>query len=187
MTDCIRGSHIYRADSGSDLLYPINIKIRNAFGGYSDVSCLIDTGNEKSIMKREVADLLGLDLNRQGEPFNVKGINGNSIQFKKFHLPVKIGNLEAVVISIGFAMRSGDLAENLLGNEDLLKSGKFEAVFDGKGVTIKTKGTNPKIACGGNTESQETMNDLYDQLISAEERKKSYFGTNSIAGYSVYF
>lgn len=165
------------------MLYPISIKIRNNYGGWGDVSAIFDTGNEKTIMKREVADLLGLNLNYQGEPFNVKGINGNSIQFKKFHLPVKIGNMEPIVISIGFAMRNGDLAENLLGNEDLLKSGKFEAVFDGNGVTIKSKSTNPRVACGGSDESQQTMNEIYEQLVSPQERKKSYFGTNSISLY----
>src|SRR6476661_8298893 len=62
----------YTASAGGDTLFPITLQIQNTMGGWTPVTVLSDTGNEISIMKREVADSLGLDMN-QGESFKVAG------------------------------------------------------------------------------------------------------------------
>ena len=50
--------------ASSDELYPITVYIQNAYGGMTPVTALADTGNQRTIMKREVADSLGLDLSQ---------------------------------------------------------------------------------------------------------------------------
>jgi len=163
------------------------------------VKALSDTGNEISIFKREVSDQLGLDL-KQGEMFHVAGINGAGREFRRFRLNVKIGNLQPVKITIGFAVKSGDLVENLLGNADLLKSGKFEVVYNEKGVTYNQKAMMGRVACGDlYMNEQEVMNNLYDHLTTRRRQKKEdcncdrykddkkIGGHNSIPAYGVFF
>ncbi len=190
----------YTESSGGDRLYPVTIQIQNTFGGYTPVKALSDTGNEISIFKREVADSLGLDLN-QGELFHVAGINGAGREFRRFRLNVKIGNLQPVKITIGFAVKQGDLVENLLGNADLLKSGKFEVVYNEKGVTYKQKALMGRVACGDlYMNEQEVMNNLYDHLTTRRRVNKDKCGCddqfrhdkkpgghNSIGGYGVFY
>ena len=166
----------YTESSNGDRLYPITIQIQNAYGGYTPVKALSDSGNEISIFKREVADALGLDLN-DGELFHVAGINGAGREFRRFRLPVKIGNLQPVKITIGFAVKSGDLVENLLGNADVVKSGKFEVIYNEKGVTYKQKALMGRVACGDlYMNEQETMNNLYDHLTTRRRVNKDKCG-----------
>lgn len=156
----------YSESSGGDRLFPVTIQIQNAYGGYTPVKALSDTGNEISIFKREVADSLGLNL-KDGELFHVAGINGAGREFRRFRLNVKIGNLQPTKITIGFAVKSGDLVENLLGNADILKTGKFEVTYNEKGVTYTQKALTGRVASGDlYMNEQETMNNLYDHLTT---------------------
>jgi hypothetical protein len=158
-------------NTGAGNLYPVTIQIQNAFGGWTNVTCYSDTGNEISIFKREIADQLGLKL-QEGQDFNVAGINGGARQFKKFKRWVKIGNLNPFQITIGFATKHGDLMDNLLGNKDLLKSGKFQVTYDHNTVTFTQKAMVAKIATTGanHMQEQETLNNLYDQLTTRRRR-----------------
>lgn len=197
----------YTASAGGDTLYPITIQVKNTQGGFTPVQVLSDSGNEITLLKKEVADSLGLDLNR-GESFKVAGINGTGRLFKRFVIPIKIGTLQPVPVTVGFATKEGDLAENLLGNKDILKSGKFEALYDENGVTFTQKSLNARISgCGMYDSEQEVLNNLYDHLTSRRQRHKKcgcghdhgYHehqydddlkdgGThNSIAGYGIFF
>jgi hypothetical protein len=162
----------YTASSGNDRLYPIVINIQNTQGGWTPVSCLSDTGNEISIFKREVADSLGLNMG-EGESFRVAGINGSGREFRRFKLLVRIGTLEPIRITIGFAMKHGDLVENLLGNADVLKSGKFEVTYNKDGVTYTQKSFSARVAgCAKDSyhSEQSTLNNLYDQLTTRRKR-----------------
>lgn len=187
------------APSG-ERLFPITVQVKNAFGGYSPINAISDTGNEITIFKYEEAVKLGLDLN-EGEVFHVAGINGAGREFRRFRLPVKIGNLQPVKITIGFAVKSGDLVENLLGNADILKTGKFEVTYDEKGVTYKQKALMGRVACGDlYMNEQEVMNNLYDHLTTRRRVNKDKCGCedqfkhdakpgghNSIGGYGIFY
>ena len=67
--------------ASSDELYPITVYIQNAYGGMTPVQALADTGNQRTIFKKEVADMLGLNLN-QGNPIYIGGINGQPRVYK---------------------------------------------------------------------------------------------------------
>jgi hypothetical protein len=186
----------YSANTAGDRLYPITIQIQNKFGGYTPVRALSDTGNEISIFKREVADELGLDM-EDGEHFKVAGINGQGREFRRFKLMVKIGNLQPIRATIGFAMNKGDLVENLLGNADVLKSGKFQVTYDKDTVTYTQKALNARVSsCDTYGSEQEILNQLYDHLTTRRKRAAKHVtsedmkdggGHNSIAGYGVFY
>jgi hypothetical protein len=156
-----------------------------------------NSGNEISIFKREVADQLGLNL-ATGQDFNVAGINGPGRAFKKFKLWIKIGNLQPVQATIGFAVNPGDLVENLLGNADIVKSGKFQVTYDANGVTYTQKAMHAKVSNGSDAVSeQEVLNNLYEHQTT---RRKRYEKTepdehdgcndhnmNSVGGYGIFY
>jgi intein/homing endonuclease len=150
-----------------------------------------NTGNEISIMKREVADSLGLHLNN-GEHFKVAGINGEGREFRRFKLWVKIGSLHAIQITVGFAVKHGDLAENLLGNADVLKSGKFEVTYNKDSVTYTQKALSARVSsASSHYETQQTMNNLYDHLKPQKYRvkpaKRDGGSKNSVSAYGVLY
>lgn len=154
----------YTSGKATDKLFPVDISIQNAHGGWTTVSVLSDTGNQSTILKREVADQLGLDLS-QGEPFMVGGINGEPTEFRRFKLWVRLGHLDPIQINVGFSTTREGLVENLLGNEDILTSGKYEARYDKNGVTFVEKQNAFRVAtCAGEEYNQPRLNNLYDQL-----------------------
>jgi hypothetical protein len=189
----------YTTSTQGDRLYPITIQIQNRHGGWTPVRALSDTGNEISIFKKEVAEELGLNM-EDGEHFKVAGINGQGREFRRFKLMVKIGNLEPIRATIGFAMNKGDLVENLLGNADVLKSGKFQVTYDKDTVTYTQKALNARVSsCDAYGSEQEILNQLYDHLTTRRKRGEKHSrekasedlkdggGHNSISGYGVYY
>jgi hypothetical protein len=193
----IPGSFTARSTAGNKL-FPITIQVKNNFGGWTPINCISDTGNEISIFKREVADQLGLDL-QKGESFNVAGINGPGRQFKRFKLYIKIGTLQPVLATIGFAVNRGDLVENLLGNADIVKSGKFQVTYDGNGVTYTQKSLHAKVANGGGSDAdteQAVLNNLYEHQSTMRKRYEKKdpdecYETNehmnSVQGYGIFY
>lgn len=185
LTGLIKGNNPKSANAinsysskSSGNLFSVQIQIQNAHGGWTSTSAISDSGNEISIFKREVLDQLGFDP-RRGEDFNVSGINGPGRKFKKFKLWVKIGTLQPVQITIGFAMNKGDLVENLLGNKDVVKSGKFEVKYSGDNVTYTQKALfagRVSMSSGGDPtggipskktdEEQARLNNNYDDLTT---------------------
>lgn len=167
-TTSLGGSgNTYTATSGpNDHLFNVIVHIQNTQGGWTPVKCVSDSGNEISIFKREVADELGLDLSG-GQDFDVSGINGPRHKFKKFKLFVKIGTLQPTQITIGFAVNRGDLAENLLGNKDVVKSGKFDVKYSGNSVTYTQRAFMGKVStCDDPSGAQADFNMTYDQLTT---------------------
>lgn len=157
-------SKSYTSGKSEDKLFPVTVQIQNAMGGMTPVEVLADTGNQSTILKREVADQLGLDLS-QGEPFMVGGINGTPTEFRRFKLWIRLGQLEPIQIKVGFSTTPDGLIENLLGNEDILTSGKYEARYDKNGVTYVEKQSAYRVAsCEGMESNQPRLNNLYEQL-----------------------
>ena len=178
-----------------DELYPITVHIQNAYGGMTPVQALADTGNQRTIFKKEVADLLGLNL-AQGSPIYIGGINGEPREFRTLRLLVKIGTLsEPIPVTVGFATHAGDLVENLIGNADILKSGKFQVIYDEKGVTYREKPNDANIAaCSMGDNDQAFMNNNYEQLMTGtpkalgyDPNKKKDMMTISNLAYGLYY
>ena len=176
--------------ASSDELYPITVYIQNAYGGMTLVQALADTGNQRTIFKKEVADMLGLNLN-QGNPIYIGGINGQPREFRTFRLMVKIGTLsEAIPVTVGFATQAGDLVENLVGNADILKSGKFQVIYDEKGVTYREKPNGVNIAgCSVSDNDQAFMNNNYEQLMTSTPKAMGIKKDASISNlaYGLYY
>lgn len=146
-----------------DNLYYVTVMVQNAHGGMTPIEMISDSGNQSTILKREVADQLGLDLS-QGEPFMVGGINGEAKEFRRFKLWIKIGQLEPIRIKVGFATTPDGLIENLLGNEDILTSGKYEARYDKNGVTFVHARAHYSVSESSGDGGQRYLNNLYGQL-----------------------
>jgi hypothetical protein len=187
----------FTTNTTGDRLYPITIHIQHAKGHFTPVRCLSDTGNEISIFKREVADELGLNM-QDGERFKVAGINGQGREFRRFKLMIKIGDLQPIRATIGFAMNKGDLVENLLGNADVLKSGKFQVTYDKDTVTYTQKALHARVStCDmSHGSEQEVLNQLYDHLTTRRKRAAKHVtsedmkdggGHNSISAYGVFY
>lgn len=169
MSNDINSINSYETNSFGDHLYHITVNIQNARGGWTPVKAISDSGNEISIFKRDVLDSLGFNPN-QGQDFNVSGINGARRPFKKFQLNVKIGTLAPTKVTIGFAMNPGDLAENLLGNKDIVKSGKYEVKYSGDKVTYTQRAMMSRVStCDDPVGAQMVMNNNYDQLSSSQK------------------
>ena len=177
-------SNIYTSNKKDGELYPVNISIRNNYGGWTPVEVFFDSGNETTILKKSVADSLGIDLNRCEDmnlctPMNVGGISaGSGGGFKKFNLTIKIGNLDPIKVPVGFATSDGMLIANLLGNDGVIGSGKYEVRLDEDSVTFIEKNRSFHVA---NTDvgpyslhyydtssdykaPQSTLNNVYSQI-----------------------
>lgn len=135
-------SKIYTSNKKDGELYPITVSIRNNYGGWTPVEVFFDSGNETTILKKSVADSLGIDLNSCEDmntcvPMNVGGISaGSGGGFKKFNLWVRIGNLDPIKVPVGFATDEKMLIANLLGNDGIIGSGKYEVRMDANSVTF---------------------------------------------------
>ena len=174
--------------ASSDELYPITVYIQNAYGGMTPVTALADTGNHRTIMKREVADSLGLDLS-QGQPIHIGGINGEPREFRTFRLMMKIGTLpEPFAVNIGFATQHGDLVENLIGNADILKSGKIEVVYDHDSVTYRPRpGTYNIAGCSVNDNDQAYINNNYEQLMTMSNDLRRREKKEMVANFGYFY
>lgn len=156
-------SKSYLSGKAEDKLYPVTVQVQNAMGGMTPIQMLADTGNQSTILKLEEAQKLGLDLS-QGEPFMVGGINGEPTEFRRFKLWIRLGNLDPLQIKIGFSTTPDGLIENLLGNEDILTSGKIEARYGKDGVTYVEAHAYRVASCAGMESDQPRLNNLYEQL-----------------------
>jgi hypothetical protein len=138
-------SNTYTSNKKDGELYPVTVSIKNNYGGWTPVECYFDSGNETSIFKKSVADLLGIDLNRCEDmnlctQMNVGGISaGSGGGFKKFNMAIRIGNLDPIKVPVGFATDDSMLVANLLGNDGVIGSGKYEVRIDEDSVTFIEK------------------------------------------------
>ena len=116
---------------------------------------------------------------------------GNRWEFRTFRLMVKIGTLsEAIPVTVGFATQAGDLVENLVGNADILKSGKFQVIYDEKGVTYREKPNGVNIAgCSVSDNDQAFMNNNYEQLMTSTPKAMGIKKDASISNlaYGLYY
>lgn len=176
-------SKSYTSNKKDGQLYSVTVYLKNAYGGWTPVEAFMDSGNETSIFKKSVADELGIDLNRcedmnECTPMNVGGISsGSGGAFKKFNMWMRIGNMDPIKVPVGFATDDKMLVANLLGNDGVLGSGKYEVRIDNDSVTFMQKqmafhvannDTGPYNLHHYDEEEkkvpQTTMNNVYSQL-----------------------
>lgn len=135
----------YTSNKKDGELFPVTLSIKNNYGGWTSIEAYFDTGNETTILKKSVADSLGIDLTKCEDmqlctQMNVGGISsGSGGGFKKFNMWLKIGNLDPIKVPVGFATSDSMLVANLLGNDGVLGSGNYEVLIDEDSVTFRQK------------------------------------------------
>lgn len=188
----------YTSNKKDGQLYPVNVSLKNTYGGWTPVECYFDTGNETSIFKKSVADMLGIDLNRcesmnECAAMNVGGISaGSGGGFKKFQMAMKIGNMDPIQVPVGFATDDRMLVANLLGNDGIIGSGNYEVRIDNDSVTFMQKQHAYHIANNSvgpyslhaydehkqSRADQTVMNNVYSQLYEGLN-EECPFGCNN--------
>lgn len=85
---------------------------------------IIDTGADYSLLPKYMAEKLGVNLKKDCQMFNTRGVGGEEKVYLKKNLKVKIGNWERAV-PVGFLDK--DNIPPLLGRQGFLET--FEVLF----------------------------------------------------------
>lgn len=114
----------------------------------SDASCMIplecmddvelasDSGADMILLTRDVADMLGYQVDMLSEDYNfmVQGKSGEPTVFKEVTTWIQIGNMRPLQVPVGLAVNVDSLVENLFGNKGTIDSGLIMANYSSKGV-----------------------------------------------------
>ena len=121
---------------GGHTKYYGNVNILGADGHFKPIRMILDTGNDVTLVTNSSARYLGFSPG-MGTPLVVSGIKQGMVShFEKVRTQVQLGDLTPVTVELAFALEPEGLQENLLGNKDILSSGKYEFRFDHDSVTI---------------------------------------------------
>lgn len=127
---------------GTNVKYYISVNILGGDGDYKPVTVIADSGNDITLLTQSTANQLGLHPSI-GTLLEVSGIQEDMVsRFKKINTYIQIGNFAPVIAEIGFALDNNSLQENLLGNKDILSSGKFKFTFSSDKLTITSNDGN---------------------------------------------
>ena len=127
----------------SDGRYSMEIKVMK-----SDASCMIplecmddvemasDSGADMILLTRDVADMLGYQVDMLSEDYNfqVQGKSGEPTIFKEVTTWIQIGNMRPLQVPVGLAIDVDALVENLFGNRGTIDSGQISASYSSRGV-----------------------------------------------------
>lgn len=94
------------------------------------VTVLADTGNDVTLLTTHTARQLGYDPTRVGELFQVMGITGPPQNFSRIKNYIQIAKFKPFPVTMGLAHKQSSLAENLLGVQDVLSTGRFQLRYD---------------------------------------------------------
>jgi hypothetical protein len=114
----------------------INMMVGDSQGKLTQVTVLVDNGNDITLLTKATAQQLGIDPQNTGEKFDVSGITDLGQNFGKITDTVQIGNLPPLQIRMGLAWEDAGLAENLLGRLDILENGPYTLTLDGTSATF---------------------------------------------------
>jgi hypothetical protein len=101
---------------------PIQVKAVN--GTWMPFKAKIDSGADVTTLNKATADALGFKAS-MGRAAVIQGINSTSTSTINMRADIKIGKLAPVNTEININ-QDGQLPNNILGNQDLLTSGRFE-------------------------------------------------------------
>src|SRR5690349_5430415 len=117
----------------------IIVKILDANQQWVPVRAIFDTGNDLTILTAATAKQLGLYNPNIGQPLDISGIAGGGQNFRMFPNYIQIGDLQPIKISMGFALNNESLPVNLIGNKDILDSGKYTVIMDEDTIELHEK------------------------------------------------
>lgn len=134
--------------------YMMEIKVMK-----SDASCMVplqcmddvelasDSGADMILLTRDVADMLGYQVDMLSEDYNfqVQGKSGEPTIFKEVTTWIQIGNMRPLQVPVGLAVDVNALVENLFGNRGTIDSGEVSASYSNRGV-MYTEGMNTRAA-----------------------------------------
>jgi len=127
----------------NDGKYMMEIKVMK-----SDASCMVplecmddvelasDSGADMILLTRDVADMLGYQVDMLSEDYNfmVQGKSGEPTIFKEVTTWIQIGNMRPLQVQVGLAVDTDALVENLFGNKGTIDSGQITASYSNRGV-----------------------------------------------------
>lgn len=115
------------------------VKVGNSQGQLVPIRMIMDSGNDISILTAQTAKQLGLYNPNVGETISISGIAGGGQEFKMFPNWIQFGNMKPIQVKMGFALRDESLPVNLVGNKDILDSGKYTLVMDEDSIQLHEK------------------------------------------------
>lgn len=117
-----------------------NVDILGPDGQFHSVRCLIDSGNDITILTRSTAQSIGYNPDTISSRFHVKGINGEAREFAEVETKIKpCSTFIPLDASMGLAIQQDSLSDNLLGRSGIFDSGKIEVVYDHDSITFREK------------------------------------------------
>jgi len=101
-----------------------------------DVELASDSGADMILLTRDVADMLGYQVDMLSEDYNfmVQGKSGEPTIFKEVTTWIQIGNMRPLQVPVGLAVNVDSLVENLFGNKGTIDSGLITASYGSRGV-----------------------------------------------------
>lgn len=118
----------------------VSVQLQDQQGGYQSVDMMADSGNDITLINKDVARRLGYQFDASGGAVNVVGISGQPQQFiPRDNVMMKIGDTEPFKSKILI----GDVDINLLGRNSMEN---FQVTFDGRKVLFNQRVCN---VCGG--------------------------------------
>ena len=115
------------------------VKVLNANRQWVPIRAILDSGNDITILTTQTAQQLGLYNPNVGETISISGIAGGGQEFKMFPNYIQFGNMKPIQVNMGFALRPESLPVNLIGNKDIIDSGKYTLVMDEDSIELHEK------------------------------------------------
>ena len=117
----------------------VMVKVGNSQGQLVPIRMIMDSGNDLSLLTAGTAKQLGLYNPNIGETIHVSGIAGGGQEFKMFRNWIQFGNMRPIQVNMGFALRDESLPVNLVGNKDIVDSGKYTLIMDENSIELHEK------------------------------------------------
>jgi hypothetical protein len=117
----------------------VTIKVGNAQGQLVSIPAILDSGNDITLLTTQTAQKLGFYNPNVGETIHVSGIAGGGQEFKMFPNWIQFGNMKPIQVNMGYAVRPDSLPVNLIGNKDIIDSGRYKLIMDEDSIELHEK------------------------------------------------
>lgn len=129
----------YAASTSKGQKKEIIVKVLNANRQWVPIRAVLDSGNDITILTSQTAKQLGLYNPNVGETISISGIAGGGQEFKMFPNWLQFGNMRPIQVKMGFALRPESLPVNLIGNKDIIDSGRYTLIMDEDSIELREK------------------------------------------------
>lgn len=137
MTDRYETSFVASTKKGQKKEVMINVG--NAQGQLTPIRAILDSGNDITLLTTGTAKQLGFYNPNVGETIHVSGIAGGGQEFKMFPNWIQFGNMRPIQVNMGYAIRPDSLPVNLIGNKDIIDSGRYTLIMDEDSIELHEK------------------------------------------------